>query len=69
MTLPNTPERYNQTVEAERNRALEAADRQNIKRQADIELVSGAKLILLSPDGTRWNITVANDGTLAAVAL
>lgn len=69
MTLPNTPERYNQTVEAERNRSLEAADRQNLKRQSDVELVSGARLILRSPDGTRWNITVGDDGTLAAVEL
>lgn len=69
MTLPTPPERYTQTVESERNRTIENADKQNLKRQQDVEFVSGARLILRSPNGTRFNITVANDGTLSAVSL
>jgi hypothetical protein len=69
MTLPTPPNKYDPVVESERNRNLELADKANIKHQQDIALVSSAKLILYSPNGARWNITVSNAGVIAAVAL
>jgi hypothetical protein len=58
--------RYDVSRETERNRQLEAADRENHKRGRDIEVNPG-RLILTSPDGTRWSVTVDDTGTLSAV--
>ncbi|MFA7434716.1 MAG: hypothetical protein WCZ72_13535 [Gemmobacter sp.] len=55
-------------AELARNGILERADAENHKRGRDIE-VGVARLILTSPDGTRWTVTVADDGTLAATSL
>lgn len=64
MRLPTgrTPE------ERQRNLLLEQADRQNLKRGADVEFYDN-RLILTAPDGTRYRVTVANDGTLGTTAL
>lgn len=69
MTLPEPPVRYSRENEAQRNRTLVEADSRNLKRQSDIQMVSGARLILISPDGSRWSVTVSDAGTLAAVIL
>lgn len=69
MKLPSPPERYNQSSEAQRNSAIELADKQNMKRLEDIEIVAPRRLILRSPDGSRWQIEVSNTGTLSATAL
>lgn len=55
-------------AELARNGILERADAENHKRGRDIE-VAPARLILTSPDGTRWTITVDNTGTIAATSL
>ncbi|MDD9727227.1 hypothetical protein PVV74_17335 [Roseovarius sp. SK2] len=68
MRLPNVPAQYRAATEKERNRTLELADRQNRKRRDDVE-IGDERLILKSPDGTRFNITVANDGTISATSL
>lgn len=49
-------------------RALSDADNKNRKLGRDIELVSD-RLILRSPDGTRFIITVDNSGNLGTTAL
>lgn len=54
---------FNQTF-ARLASALRGARREG----ADIE-VGDARLILRSPDGTRFQVTVADDGTLSATAL
>lgn len=69
MNLPAPPERYSQASERQRNVILSQADGQNLKRNTDIDFASGAKLILHSPNGSRWNITVNNAGVIAAVAI
>lgn len=68
MTLPRPTDRYRADVQADHNRIVEEADRQNLKRNADIELVI-ARLILHSPNGSRWNITITNAGVLTPVLL
>lgn len=69
MQLPTVPTRY---VSPEWARAavqaLEEADRENLKRGVDLELVDEA-LILRSPDGSRWALTVDNSGVLGTTAL
>lgn len=69
MKLPNPPEKYNQVVEAQRNAALELADKQNVKRLEDLEIVPPRRLILRSPNGSRWSITVSNTGTITATSI
>jgi hypothetical protein len=68
MNLPKPGHAYDARNEAETRTELERQDKRNRKTNADVE-IGGQKLILTSPDGTRWSITVANDGTLSATAL
>lgn len=68
MRLPNTPEKYLPSIEAHRNRAIELADKQNHKRNQDVEVGQG-RLIITSPDGTRYSIEVDNSGNLSASAV
>jgi hypothetical protein len=68
MKLPAAGVRWEPGRDNDRNRLLEQADRMNHKRGRDIE-VSPGRLVISSPDGTRWSITVADDGTVAAEAL
>jgi hypothetical protein len=44
-------------------------DGESLKRGRDIELAAGERLILRSPDGSRFYLSVADDGTLTAEAL
>jgi hypothetical protein len=55
-------------AEAQRNFLLENADRQNRKINADVEIAS-SKLILTSPNGSRFSVVVSNAGALSATAL
>jgi hypothetical protein len=47
---------------------IERADDANHKRNEDIE-VGAARLILKSPNGTRYSITVNNSGAISAAAI
>lgn len=49
-------------------RKLEGADAENHKKNRDIE-VGEARLILTSPNGTRYEVSVDNTGTISATAL
>lgn len=64
MKLPFPSMFYDQSREVERNRQLERADQENLKSGRDLEL-AGARLILASPDGTRYAVIVGNDGVLS----
>jgi hypothetical protein len=68
MRLPNVPLTFDRLTETERNRTLELADQQNRKVGQDVEL-SGERLILKSPDGTRWSITINDQGGMTATSL
>lgn len=68
MRLPNVPNAFNRLIETERNRTLELADQQNRKVGQDVE-IGAEKLVLKSPDGTRWEITVSNAGAISATSL
>lgn len=74
MKLPSAPAKYDQETEHERNRVLEAHMTRAYKLGEDVEIASGdatrkQRLILWSPDGTRYEITVSNTGTLGATAI
>lgn len=68
MKLPSPPGAYSRLDQQEVRRQAELADQQNHKRNRDIE-VGQARLILTSPNGTRYEVTVSNAGALSAVAL
>ena len=68
MILPEAQRSYDFVQENQRNNLIEQADNLNRKKNQDVELRS-ERLILQSPDGTRFNSTVANDGTLSATSL
>jgi len=68
MILPRPGDRYDRATEDRRNRVLELADSDNRKRGQDLEL-RDERLILRSPDGTRYEVTVDNAGNLGTAAL
>jgi hypothetical protein len=68
MKVPTPPQTYTPVAEAQRNFLLENADRLNRKTNADVE-ISSSRLILTSPNGTRYSVTVSNAGALSATAL
>jgi hypothetical protein len=47
---------------------IERADAENHKRNRDVE-VSPGRLIIKSPNGTRYSIEVSNAGVISATAL
>jgi hypothetical protein len=68
MILPEAQRNYDFVQENQRNNLIEQADNLNRKKNQDVELRS-ERLILQSPDGTRFSITVANDGTISATSI
>ncbi len=68
MRLPNPPERYERRDQAETRVLLERANDLNHKRNQDIE-VGAARLVLTSPNGTRYSLAVSNAGVLSATAI
>tara|TARA_B000000532_G_scaffold168763_1_gene136435 strand:+ start:674 stop:883 length:210 start_codon:yes stop_codon:yes gene_type:complete len=69
MILQAPPQEYDLIFEIERNREIEAEDLLNRKKQQDVEISGNERLILSSPNGTRYQITVSNSGTLTATAI
>jgi hypothetical protein len=68
MNLPAPPPDYSPANEAAVRRALEQEDRRNRKIGADVEM-GREKLVLKSPNGNRWAITVSDAGVVGATAL
>lgn len=68
MRLPDVPLTYNRLTETERNRTIELEDRNNRKVGNDVE-IDNERLVLKSPDGTRWSITVDNAGVISATSI
>lgn len=63
MRLSSPAKVYSSTNEAQRNLVLELADNMNHKKNRDVEIGDG-RLILKSPNGTRYRITVSDAGVL-----
>jgi len=69
VNLQPPPLDYDATIEIERNREIESADLLNRKKRQDLEISSSERLILSSPNGSRFSLTVSNSGVLSATAL
>jgi hypothetical protein len=59
---------YSRRDQEDLRRQIETADRDNHKRNRDVE-IGQARLILTSPNGTRYAVTVDNAGVLSTVAV
>lgn len=68
MKLPSAAQEYDLRDQAQLRNLLERADVQNRKQGQDVE-IRGARLILTSPNGTRYSVTVDNSGNLSTTAL
>lgn len=68
MKLQQAPERWTPEFQNKLNSVLENEDRKNLKNGSNIELVQN-KLILRSPNGSRFALSVSNAGVLSATAL
>jgi hypothetical protein len=68
MRLPPAPVDYVVGIENQRNLSIELADRQNHKRDQDVE-IGASRLILRAPNGNRYQVTVDNSGNLGTTAL
>jgi hypothetical protein len=69
MILQPPPLGYDPSFENERNRNLEAEDLMNRKKRQDVEIATNERLILSSPNGTRYKIVVSDAGVLSATSL
>jgi hypothetical protein len=67
--LPQPPPAWTQPYQIRVNQAIEANDVTVRHKGDDVEIAVRTKLILRSPSGARWSITVSDTGTIAAVAL
>ena len=68
MKLPVPTPRYDFVMEQQRNATIEMMDARNHKRGVDLELVN-ERLIMQSPNGTRYVVSVTDLGVLEATAL
>jgi hypothetical protein len=68
MNLPTPSIQYSEKDQAQTRNILELEDRNNHKRNRDVE-IGTSRLILTSPNGTRYRITVSNAGTLSATSI
>jgi len=65
MRLPLPMQEYSSSIAQQTNNTLELEDKKNFKKDTDININDG-RLILKSPNGTRYNITVDNLGNITA---
>lgn len=68
MKLPRPAPTYETRDQAEMRFSIERALAGTHKRGEDVE-IGDSRLIMKSPDGNRWSITVSNAGVLGATAL
>lgn len=64
LKLPKTPSQWTPDWQTRLNQTLEIEDTHNLKNG----VVTG-RLVLNSPNGARWQITVSNAGVVGATAL
>jgi hypothetical protein len=69
LTIPKPATQYDANNEAQARTALAAADAANQKNTQDVNIGLKRRLILTSPNGAQWSITVSNTGTISATAL
>jgi len=69
MILPNPPGTYLQSYFSPILQQIAKLLTTSYQKGSDVELNADQRLIIVSPDGTRYEITVDNSGTLSTTAL
>jgi hypothetical protein len=69
MNLPSPPHKYDRAHAQQVLEELRRSDQENFKSGRDVRLERGERLILRSPNGTRFKITVDNAGVISATAI
>lgn len=70
MRLQQAPDAYSARSEQEMRNALQRADDENHKKGRHIDMGgSDFYIIMTSPNGTRYSVTVSNAGALVVTAL
>lgn len=65
MKLPNPPQSYDTMLESQRNRMLEQSDGQNYKKNQDLYVTPGQRLILYNPSGVAYEVYINASNALA----
>lgn len=68
MILPRAAPKYDQANEQLARDALTREDAMIFKSGRDVELARGERLILRSPNGSRWALSASDAGVLTLVA-
>jgi hypothetical protein len=68
LKIPSPSANWSPSYQARVNQSVEANDITNRKVGSDVEL-DREKLVIRSPNGARWQLTVSNAGVVSAVAL
>ena len=69
MSLVRAPMAYSREDQDRLRTTLDTQDAANRKLGQNVEIAGEEKLILSSPNGSRWSVEVSNAGALSAVAL
>jgi hypothetical protein len=74
VNLPTPGTAYDAGNEAQARNIIRQEDGRNQKRGSDAQFngdatITGPKLIIVSPNGTRYRVLVNNAGTLSTVAI
>lgn len=69
MMLPRAPDQYDRGNEQQTRDAISRDGQTVFRAGRDMELARGERLILRSPNGSRWYLTVSDAGVLSVAAL
>jgi len=67
LNLPRPSPQYDVINEGQARATLERNDKELMRKTQDVEIVR-RRLILQSPNGALWSVTVSNAGVLSATA-
>ena len=68
LKIPAPSSNWSPAYQVRVNQSLETNDLTNRKTGADVELFA-ERLILRSPNGARWKVTISDAGVIGATAL
>jgi len=69
LKMPAPLAQWSVPFQARVNQTLEANDITNRKKGTDVEIEAGVRLILRSPDGTKYQVSVTDAGVIESVPL
>lgn len=69
LQLPAAPTAYDRSDQASLRLLLQAQDRRTLKRDGDLVLGAGLRLVAVSPNGGRWALGVDDAGATTWTAL